>query len=253
MLTLILADAEIERVPKELARHPSVRGHSRRTEKRAEWLLLDSSLHHKALEALPDGERRGRPDIVHLFLLTALDSVLNLEGRLRVLVHTRDDMLITVHPSTRIIRNYNRFIGLMEQLFHVGRVPYKGEALMTLEKDVKLATAVERAKSDRVVVLAEDGKRVRIHEFVDEVGASSENPCVIIGGFPKGDFRSDVAGLGADRVSIHPTALSAWVAAGEWIVNWERVALEEPGNEAGPAARAKGALKGSGLARERLR
>ncbi|MBI4393838.1 MAG: 16S rRNA methyltransferase [Euryarchaeota archaeon] len=254
MLTLILADAELERVPPQIAGHPSVRVHSKKAQKKGEWLMLDSSLHHKALESVPDGDRRGRPDIVHLFLLTALDSILNIEGGLRVYVHTRDDMLITVDPKTRIMRNYNRFVGLVEQLFHVGRVPREGEPLMTLERDVTLVDAVERAKADRVIVLSEAGKRVAVHEFLEEVGSASENVCIVIGGFPKGEFRSDVSKIAGETFSFHTSALSAWVVAAEVIVNWERIALDRSkGPAEGTAAKASGTLKGSGLNRERFR
>ena len=34
-----------------------------------------------------------------------------------IIVHTRNNDVITIDPETRIMRNYTRFIGLMEQLF----------------------------------------------------------------------------------------------------------------------------------------
>ncbi len=41
-----------------------------------------------------------------------LDSPLNRAGLLRVFIHTRDNVLIDVHPQTRIPRTYDRFAGL---------------------------------------------------------------------------------------------------------------------------------------------
>lgn len=59
-----------------------------------------------------------RPDIVHQCLLQLMDSPLNKSGHLQVFIHTRQDVLIEVHPSTRIPRTYKRFAGLMVQLLH---------------------------------------------------------------------------------------------------------------------------------------
>jgi rRNA small subunit pseudouridine methyltransferase Nep1 len=80
---------------------------------------------------LVEKERQGRPDIIHLTLLGALGSPLNLEGLLRVYVHTYNNHIITFKPEIRLPRNFNRFIGLMEQLFEKRKVPPE-EVLMTL-------------------------------------------------------------------------------------------------------------------------
>jgi hypothetical protein len=61
---------------------------------------------------LSEGRRRGRPDMTHLFLLTALESIANKQGTVKLIIHTRNDEMITVHPETRIMRNYERFLGL---------------------------------------------------------------------------------------------------------------------------------------------
>ena len=76
MMHLVLADSELELVPKKIIKHPAVvKGKSK---------ILDVSLHHTAMKILKDWRRRGRPDIVHFFLLLANDSILNKEGKLRV-------------------------------------------------------------------------------------------------------------------------------------------------------------------------
>ena len=98
MLTLVLADTELERVPAAIQRHPSVRASARRRGKSPTSVLLDSSFHHAALEKVPEGERRGRPDIAHIVLVVALDSILNLEGGLRLFIHTRNDEVIQFAP-----------------------------------------------------------------------------------------------------------------------------------------------------------
>src|SRR5213593_1896035 len=138
MLTLILADTELERVPTAIQRHPSVRASARRRGKSPTSVLLDSSFHHAALEKVPEGERRGRPDIAHIVLVVALDSILNLEGGLRLFIHTRNDEVIQFAPETRIPKNYTRFVGLMEDLFEKGEVPDE-KPLIRMDREVTLA------------------------------------------------------------------------------------------------------------------
>jgi len=59
-----------------------------------------------------------RPDITHQCLLMLLDSPLNRAGLLQVYIHTAKNVLIEVHPQTRIPRTFDRFCGLMVQLLY---------------------------------------------------------------------------------------------------------------------------------------
>ena len=47
-----------------------------------------------------------------------LDSPLNRAGLLQVYIHTAKNVLIEVHPQTRIPRTFDRFCGLMVQLLY---------------------------------------------------------------------------------------------------------------------------------------
>ncbi len=122
-MELLLAEAPLETVPRELWGHPTVYKVARRRGKPPGGILLDSSLHHQAMRRLADRERRGRPDIVHVTLLCVLEHPLAASGRVRVYIHTYGDYLIEVRPGTRLPRNYLRFTGLIEQLFDTGSVP----------------------------------------------------------------------------------------------------------------------------------
>jgi rRNA small subunit pseudouridine methyltransferase Nep1 len=219
MLHLILAESELELVPRKIARHPAIQSHARRRRKKPTEMLLDATYHHAAMKELPDGERRGRPDIVHISLLNALESILNREGHLRVYVHTRNDEVITVKPETRIPRNYNRFVGLMEKLFIERSVP-KNLGLLRMER-MTLDELLEGIAPDATFIMHEGGRLVRGREF-GEMLAEIENSAVIIGGFPHGDFRRLPPG---ERVSIYHGPLMAWTVVNEVIVNLE-AALE---------------------------
>ncbi len=207
MLTLVLADAELERVPEEIAGHAAVRSAAKRRGRPATLTLLDSSVHHAALRGVDDGERRGRPDIVHLFLLLCLDSIPNLEGALTTVVHTRGDRVIRVDPATRLPKNYPRFVGLMEDLFEKGAVP-EDRPLLRLEQGT--LADVLRPLAARKVALVE-GKPPE--DALAYLRRQTGDVAAVVGGFPHGTFRSPVADLVDETLTIHAQPLKAWTVA----------------------------------------
>ncbi len=213
VLTLVLADAELELVPSALADHPAVRTSAKKRGRSPTAILLDSSLHHPALRKFPEGERRGRPDIAHLFVLLCLDSVLNARGGLRTIVHTRNDEVIRIAPETRIPKNYPRFVGLMEDLFQKGAVP-EDKPLLRLERGTSLEKLLAEFATPKWV-FREGGASVNLwQEFAKLEG----DLVAVIGGFPHGDFRSPVTTLCDRVVSIHEEPLRAWTVTSEILV-----------------------------------
>ena len=215
MLHLVIADAELETVPEEIADHPSVVNYARRKRKKPTEILLDSTYHHSALKRLPDGERRGRPDIVHMSLLNALESIANKEGLLRVYVHTRNNEVIYINPETRLPRNYNRFVGLMESLFREREVP-RGVGLLRLERK-SLSELIGEIGAEDVFVMHEDGEFLPPKEF-GRLLSSLDEGVVVVGGFPHADFISDVPWK---KISIYESSLMAWIVINEVLVNFE--------------------------------
>ncbi len=193
-------------MPREIANHRVIQWHARRRGRRPIELLLNSSLHHQAMRRLPDGDRRGRPDIVHVCLLLALDTPLNREGLLRTYVHTRHNKIITVDPSTRLPRMFNRFTGLIEHLFLTGEAPPESP-LLRLE-NASLAELIERIRPKKVITFSELGQRKLCRELFDDISKEDE-VCVVVGGFPHGEFLSNVAELSDELVSIDPELLRA--------------------------------------------
>jgi rRNA small subunit pseudouridine methyltransferase Nep1 len=218
LLRLVLADAELELIPPELTGHAAVQSYARRRGKPAPKLLLDSSFVHAALRGVPEGGRRGRPDIVHVFLLVCLDSILNLHGGLQVVIHTRNDEVIHVSPETRLPKNYNRFVGLVESLFEKGAVPSEETPLLRLERETPLAKLIETLKGP-IIALSEDAEIVDPLKVFQETGA---DVTCIVGGFPHGDFRSPVNKLAHRRISLSSTPLKIWTVASELITAYER-------------------------------
>jgi rRNA small subunit pseudouridine methyltransferase Nep1 len=221
LLTLIIAEAALETVPKNLWSHPAVRRHSKRQKKPPQHLLLDRSLHHAAMKKLRENEKRGRPDITHFALLEALGSPLNKEGLLQVYVHTNNDYIITVNPKARLPRNYNRFLGLIEQLYRLGKVPLEGETLLKLENKT-LQKLLAEIRADYVMLLSREGKPKTLQEAVPSLH-KKRRPAVIIGGFPHGNFSKTTLKLADEIVSVDSEMLEAWTLTARVIYEYERV------------------------------
>jgi rRNA small subunit pseudouridine methyltransferase Nep1 len=221
MLTLVLAESELELIPIELSRHPAVIAHARLRGKPPTQILLDSNYHHAAMTNLPEGRRRGRPDITHLFLLTALESIVNKQGHLNIIVHTRNDMVITVNPETRIMRNYDRFLGLMEKLFEKHVVPDEKQPLLSLQQNIPLKQVIEEAHADVVITFSKDGASVVLQDYFKELKKhKKQHVLCIIGGFPSGMFHADIKTIATEVFSLYPDMLPAWTVASEILVNY---------------------------------
>lgn len=208
----ILADSELELVPERIRREGCVLNSARARTKSPDRMLLDASHHHPAFRKLPDGERRGRPDLTHFFLLLAMDSDLNANGQLRVFVHTRNDDVIAVNPETRLPPNYIRFVGLIEQLFEQHVVPSRENALLELRQKVPLVTLVEALKPDDIVILDPSGPAEPLQETFD--ATLGERVVVIIGGFSRGTYTTDLRQLKkARRISLGGRMMKVWTVA----------------------------------------
>jgi len=219
-MILILAEAALETVPQSLWNHPAVRRHVKKRGKPARFILLDRSYHHTAMKKLDENLKRGRPDIVHFTLLEALGSPLNKTGGLQVYVHTVNDQLITVNPKARLPRNYDRFVGLMEQLFELGKVPPTGTTLLQL-KHKTLSQLLHEVKPTYVMGFSRTGIPCVLEEAVLRLSKSAR-PAVIIGGFPHGHFSETTRKLMDELVCIDPEMLEAWTVASRIIYEYER-------------------------------
>jgi len=219
MLILVFVEAALELVPRELWRHPAVRESARRREKKPGEILLDRALHHAAMRNLDNSLKRGRPDIVHLCLLEALGTPLNREQLLRVYIHTYGGTMIAVSPQVRLPRNYNRFMGLMEQLLLEKRVPLEGEALLTAEKK-SLEQFIEEMAPTGVTALTSHGEPTTLKEVCSGLAAEAR-PMVFVGAYPHGPMRAKTLKLADRAVSIDPEVLDAWVVTSRLLYQHE--------------------------------
>jgi len=181
-VTLILLDSSLERIPKEIINHPSVIKDAKKRGKNPEKILLDDSIHHSALKLLEDGKNRGRPDIAHFCLISALDSPVS--DRIQIYIHTINGEVIWVNNRTRFSRNYNRFKGLIEDLFEK-KVIKNGEVLLEIvESD--LDDLLSSLGGD-IILMSETGEK-NVDFLKEQI---MKGAIVCIGGFPHGEFKSE--------------------------------------------------------------
>ncbi|MEM0024126.1 MAG: 16S rRNA methyltransferase [Thermofilaceae archaeon] len=210
-LHLLLAEAGLELVPAEIWGHPTVAASARKRGKEPGEILLDVSLHYAAMKGLKDRMKRGRPDIAHFCMLLALGSLLNRAEMLELYVHTYDGRMIGVSPHVRLPRNYNRFVGLVEQLLKEGRVPPNSASPLLWVEPYSLEELLERVAPSRIFLLSEKGGKVGAAELARRV-ASEPKPMVVVGCFQAGDFSERILKLAHEVVSISQYALDAWAA-----------------------------------------
>ncbi len=218
-LNLVMAESAIELVPRELLRSPAIVSDARRRGVEGSRILLDRSLHHSVMGKLKDSEKRGRPDLVHVTLLSVTGAPLYLDGRVKVFVHTNQDVVLEIAEKTRIPKSYFRFRGLVEKVLAGG----SGEGLvrshsMRIDRLVREVIAPDRAFG-----LSTQGKQTNLDKLSASVVACTD-PCVIIGGFPHGHFSRPTLSLVDELVRVHPRPLEAHVVASRVVYEVEKAA-----------------------------
>ena len=220
MLNFVLAESALELVPKEIRRQPAVVSDARRRGKDASEILLDRSFHHSAMGKLDDPEKRGRPDLVHVTLLSVSGTPLYLDGMVRMFIHTCGDVVLEIEEKTRIPKNYLRFRGLMEQIL----LERPEEGLIRVQS-MDVGELVRTVSPDAVFGLSVQGRMTSPEELAKMVRAA-ENPCVIVGGFPHGHFSPETLASVDRLVRIHSKPLEAHVVASRVVYEVEKLGMD---------------------------
>ena len=209
MYLIGLVEASIEPLPPKLQSTKKARVLSKRMGVEPKYIILDKSLFYKEMKANRIDGKRGRPDIVHMFLCSTQYSPLNKAGLLRVFIHTVNNEIIEVEPETRTPKNYYQFISLMQHLFRDGRVPPRGKPLIKLYKNTSLFKYLKKLGVSKTILLWEKGERVKPDFFLDKTYPTH---AILVGGFPHGDFNSRIIKECNYRVSIYSgQPLDAWI------------------------------------------
>jgi len=219
-LHFVIAEAALELIPGALWKDPSVRNDEKRRELEAGSILLDRSVHHSAMLKLKDGYRRGRPDLVHLTLLSVTSTPLHQEGKARVYIHTIDDTVLEFGESARPPKSYARFRNLMEKLL----VERPDEGLVSV-RDSPLPQLLKIIGTDLSVGLSVQGAPVRLEALAEDL-AKRRNPAAVVGGFPRGHFLPRDLKAFDSLTRIDDTALDAHVVAARVIYEIEKASAK---------------------------
>ncbi len=220
MLHLTFAESALERVPPNLWNQPSIVKKARQAGKHPCKTLLDRTYHHRAMLKLANAAKRGRPDILHVSLLAAFGTPLNKEGLLKTYVHTIDGHLIHFNPDVRLPKNYNRFVGLIEQLYDQGKIPVEAPTLLELEKG-GLQKLVEEVQPSYIIAFSRSGSP-KLPQKVLKC-RKEENLMVVVGAFPRGHFSETLLDIADEVVSIDVEPLEASIVTSRILYDYERV------------------------------
>lgn len=216
--SFLLFDSNIETVPLSYSRLPQIARLARRFGKEPGDMLLDRSLHHFILKQMPDGLRRGRPDIVHLSILSITDSPAYKEGLVNLVLHTIGGLVITSKEKWRPPRNYMNFLRLFEGLLKDGRVPKIKPILLARSGDLNDALKLLRPK--KVVLFSSRGRLIDLRRYFES--SSFKDSAFLIGAYPRGEPNRVVLEVADDIVSIYPKVLSSWIVASRVVYELER-------------------------------
>lgn len=210
VLSIIIADASLELVPEEIASLPAIKAMARMRNKKPTEMIFDiSSLLPLRRKLLPDQEKRGRPDVVHRLLLTILDSPLKSYLPMKIYLHTYKGRIFEVSPTTRLPRNYLRFLGLMEQLLMEGRVGPKDRSLIR-EISSDLESLLKSLSPKLKIALSEKG---RLEDPIDVARRIlRQDTLILVGGFPHGDYSKEVKKLIDEEISLCEKVITASAA-----------------------------------------
>ena len=206
-ITLILAETSLEIIPQEIRNDKIINLFCKKKAKCPEQTLLDQSYHHKAILKLNQPEKRGRPDIAHFSLLEATSIPLYLKNQLDVYLHTIDDKVILIGKNVRLPKIYERFVGLIEQLYVNKNISYQGKELLRLSKG-SLEKLLNEIKPSVVIGLSRIGKPCN-YEAVSKYGLKYGRPVFVVGGFARGHFNEKNQELMNNVFSISEYSLEA--------------------------------------------
>lgn len=223
MLHMILLECALELIPSEISAMKQVQKHAGRRGKKPGELLLDQSHHGREMTRLENGLQRGRPDIVFHSLISLLETPLCKSGNLTIHLHLQDGRIIEVNPEVRLPRNYDRYVGLFEQLLVKGQVPVEGTPLLHVTNKTlpKLISELKKDISEAQSILTiENGSKTSIDSLQTIFPLDASIPVIVgVGAFPHGDFPNELKEQFDTHIELDKEVMMAWHVCAEilWI------------------------------------
>ena len=218
MLSLIIAEASIELVPKEILRHPAVVASANKFEKHPSEILLDNSWHFAAMKGIENEIKRGRPDLVHFSLLEATSIPLYFENEIKIYVHTIDDKVIFLGDDVRLPKSFHRFAGLIEKLYREKVIKAGDNKLLEL-KEMNFTSLLELIEPTKIIGLSTDGNP---STYADVVSHLDDDVCLVVGGFQKGHFSDSIKNKIDESFSVDSTSLESHIILSRILFEYEK-------------------------------
>jgi rRNA small subunit pseudouridine methyltransferase Nep1 len=222
---LVIAETALETIPLEIFRHSSLKK-IRDSGKKPTQILLDRTFHHFAILSsnLKQDYKRARPDILHIILLNVLATPLFKNNQLKVFVHTINNQVIKIGDNLRIPKSYSRYEGLILDLFKNKKIISKdGCLLLELNDNLNFSDLLDKyIKPDVIIGLSTNGI-FKNFEYVSKDLFEFKNPCIVIGGFPKGHFSKDIESRLEKKYSISNLSLEAHIVISRLLYEFEKI------------------------------
>jgi rRNA small subunit pseudouridine methyltransferase Nep1 len=146
--------------------------------------------------------------------MSILETPLCKESLLSVHLHLQDGQIIEVKPDVRLPRNYDRFVGLMEQLLLKGRVPPQGDSLLHIrETSLEELLLQLKSESDKAVTLLaiEGGKQTSTENLRNLLPPDPSVPVIVgVGAFPHGDLSEETVSMFDTHLELDREVMMAW-------------------------------------------
>ncbi|HEU5172617.1 MAG TPA: ribosome biogenesis protein [Nitrososphaeraceae archaeon] len=202
-ISIVLAESALEIIPKELRNNYLILNYLKKVGKFANEVLLDKSYHYNAMreENIDFIWKRGRPDLVHICLMSILSTPLFLRNLVNVYVHTIDNKVIFIGEHVRLPKSFRRFEGLMIKLFQEKEIKEENlkddnryRYLLKIEEnmtfDILLAKVIQPHK---VIGFSSTGILKDLKTIVNEnIEIDNKKVAFIVGGFQSGQFSQNI-------------------------------------------------------------
>jgi rRNA small subunit pseudouridine methyltransferase Nep1 len=226
--SLIIAEAALELIPRNLRNHQAVRAHAARLGRNPSETFLDRSFHHSVMKTDPSLAKHGRPDIVHLSLAAVMSSPLYLNNKVRVYISTIDRNSIMIGEGIRFPKSYPRFDGLMADLFKKKRIKNREgtKVMLELNEGVTFNQLIDqRIRPRKVIGFSSIGAPSTLENVVHEsLSLNSLSSCAfVVGGFPRGHFSNTTSGKFTGLYSISNMGLEAHVVVARLVYECEKI------------------------------
>lgn len=195
-ISIVLAESALEIIPTELRNNHLIINYSKKVGKSVGEVFLDKSYHYSAMKEknIDFIWKRGRPDLVHICLLSILSTPLFYKNMVDVYIHTIDNKVIFIGDQVRIPKSYRRFEGLMIKLYQEKEIKSDqkdyNKYLLKIEKNMTFDMLVDKViKPDKIIGFSSTGILKDLKTIVNEnIGTNNKKITFVIGGFQSGHF-----------------------------------------------------------------